>query len=84
MSKNLKYTEYTRDFPKTLTGKKKMMKDAGKSSHLPIIQNLTQIKDSTIWPELLYYRHTHTHKENLLCYKAMDSKIFVFFMDLLF
>ena len=53
MSKNLKYTEYTGDFPKTLTGKKKdqlkkMMKDAGKRSRLPIIQNLTQIKDNTI------------------------------------
>ena len=42
------------------------MKDAGKSSHLPIIQNLTQIKDNTIWPELLYYLHQKKKKTLVL------------------
>ena len=82
MRNNLKYTEYTRDFPKTLTGKKKKKMDEG------CWQKQSSSNYTKLNPNKRQYNMTRTlvlsTKKKLLCSKAMDSKIFVFFMDLLF
>ena len=63
------------------------MKDAGKikqssSNHTKLNPNKRQY-NMTRTLVLSPHTHTHTHTKPL-GYKAMDSKIFVFFMDLLF